>query len=95
MTPSESGANTKNSKHSHFSAVRSCLRPTVAGIDDVWPYLTDAARGGETRRFIDELQFVVVHNHMDVGAVDLARRCQCAAVAADRRGYVASCTGCI
>jgi hypothetical protein len=76
------------------SALRACVLPS-AGVDDVWPYLTDSAKADTTRRFIDRLQFVVVHNHMDIGAVDFARRCQCASVSVDLRGYVSSCTNCI
>ncbi len=77
-------------------ALRACLRPQVAGIDDVWPYLTSASHAASTRRFIDNLQFIVVHNHMDIAVADVVRRCQCAAVAMDQqRGFVASCTGCV
>jgi hypothetical protein len=77
-------------------ALGACLLPDVAGIDDVWPYLTSASHAAATRHFIDNLQFLVVHNHMDIAAADVVRRCQCAAVAVDaQRGFVASCTGCL
>jgi hypothetical protein len=76
-------------------ALRQCLRADEAGIADVWPYLTAASNAERTRQFIDNLQFVVIHNHMDVAAFDAVRRCQCAMVSIDQRGFVASCTGCI
>jgi hypothetical protein len=36
-----------------------------------------------------------VHNHMDVGAADLQRRCKCATLQVDDSALVASCLGCV
>lgn len=76
-------------------ALRTCLKVEQAGIADVWPYLTSSSNAARTKQFIDNLQFIVVHNQMDVASFDAVRRCQCAAVKVDQRGYVASCTGCL
>jgi hypothetical protein len=76
-------------------ALRQCLRAEEAGIADIWPYLTSASNAERTKQFIDNLQFIVIHNHMDVAAFDAVRRCQCAMVSIDQRGFVASCTNCL
>lgn len=49
------------------------------------------------RQFARDLQFVIVHNHMDFAAIDLARRCQCAVLAPPgaAKQLTASCTRCI
>jgi hypothetical protein len=72
--------------------LRACLQSDI----DLWPYLTASSHAAATRNFIDHLQFVIVHNHMDIAAADVVRRCQCAVIAVDSaRGFVASCTGCL
>jgi hypothetical protein len=47
--------------------------------------------------FVKNMQFFIIHNHMDVAMVDMVRRCQCASLAKTSEGldYYASCTGCI
>ena len=46
--------------------------------------------------FIPYFQLLVVHNNMDIGAVDMERRCRCVVRAAGPGGReVAGCTGCI
>ena len=43
-------------------------------------------------------QFIIFHNTMDIGSVDILRRCSCAVAEKDRKEdgrIVSSCTGCI
>ena len=76
-------------------ALKASLLPE-AGITDLWPYLIDKSKADVTRDFIAHVQFIVVHNHMDVATFDAVRRCQCAAITVDdKRGYIASCSKCI
>lgn len=72
--------------------------PNKGPLPDLYTYLTDKSKAETTHRFIQNLQFVVVHNNMDIAALDLTRRCNCAmgtqSVLTD--SSVASyCTGCI
>jgi len=61
------------------------------------PFLTSTEGLEKANKFIDNLQLLVVHNHMDVSTIDMVRRCQCTVLSKnqDSNGYVASCSGCI
>lgn len=76
--------------------LQSCaLQP---GIPDLFSYLIDKGKAEDTRHFIQNLQFIVVHNNMDLGAVDIVRRCKCSAITSSKatpNGIAAQCTGCI
>ena len=75
--------------------IRFLLLSIAAKCDDIWAYLTDSKRAQQTATFVDHIQVLLVHNHMDVAGVDLARRCQCSSVGVGLKGYVATCTGCV
>jgi hypothetical protein len=62
---------------------------------DLGSYVYDPKKAPITREFIQNLQFFIVHNNMDVAALDFERRCECASASATGDGLVAYCTGCI
>jgi len=67
---------------------------------DVMSYFTDEGKMAETQQFMHRLQFLLVHNNMDVAALDVSRRCHCAVAtsapsAPNVSRLAASCTGCI
>eukprot|EP01097_Dermamoeba_algensis_P003712 TRINITY_DN2540_c0_g1_i1.p1 TRINITY_DN2540_c0_g1~~TRINITY_DN2540_c0_g1_i1.p1 ORF type:complete len:482 (+),score=90.93 TRINITY_DN2540_c0_g1_i1:41-1447(+) len=67
-------------------------------LPDLYSYLADRDKADTTRRVISQMQFLMVHNHMDISSVDMTRRCQCAVVTPTvitSNGIAASCTGCI
>ena len=68
-------------------------------LPDILSYLSDKSKAEDTRSFVDHIQFILVHNVMDVGVVDLKRRCECSKMTESPLGYsnglIASCTGCI
>lgn len=51
------------------------------------------------KEFIKNLQFIILHNTMDLGAVDMVRRCNCASLRVNptqnSTRMAATCTGCI
>ena len=78
-------------------AFENCARPG-ATVVDVVEYMTNSRYADTARTFIRNLQFLIVHNNMDVAGMDLVRRCNCASdtpspLAAD--SVSASCSGCI
>ncbi len=67
---------------------------------DIVSYFTDSSKAAATQRFIRNTQFLVVHNTMDIAALDLRRRCHCTVVTghpgtANSARLAASCAGCI
>ena len=67
---------------------------------DVYSYLTDKNKQEELTKFLQNLQFIIVHNNMDVAAFDMARRCNCimgtyAPANANSHNIASYCTGCI
>lgn len=71
--------------------------PNKGPLPDLYEYLMDKSKAETTRNFIQNLQFIVVHNNMDIAAVDMVRRCNCAmgtqSVVSD--GVASYCTGCL
>lgn len=77
----------------------SSANPNKGQLPDLYAYLTEKSKAQITRQFIQNLQFVVVHNNMDIAAFDLVRRCNCAvgtksALHTDQ-GVASYCTGCV
>jgi hypothetical protein len=67
---------------------------------DVYSYLTDKAKAEELTNFLQNLQFIIVHNNMDVAAFDMVRRCNCimgtyAPSSSNAHNIGSYCTGCI
>lgn len=58
--------------------------------------LLDSSRKEKTLKFIDKLQFLVVHNMMDIATLDMERRCNCTTLTKKslESGFVAPCNGC-
>lgn len=68
------------------------------GLPDLLSYLTDGGKAEARAAAVRALQFVVVHNNMDLAAVDMLRRCDCmnaTSTVVTPSGLAASCTGCI
>lgn len=57
---------------------QNCENPNKGPLPDLYAYLTDSSKANDTKNFIQNLQFFVVHNNMDVAALDMVRRCNCA-----------------
>eukprot|EP01087_Luapelamoeba_hula_P012798 TRINITY_DN3610_c1_g3_i1.p1 TRINITY_DN3610_c1_g3~~TRINITY_DN3610_c1_g3_i1.p1 ORF type:complete len:677 (-),score=102.42 TRINITY_DN3610_c1_g3_i1:39-1796(-) len=70
-------------------------------LPDVVSCFTDPSKLEATETFIHNVQFLVVHNNMDIASLDLVRRCNCSnmtsapTAGASAAGLVASCAGCI
>ncbi|PRP80922.1 hypothetical protein PROFUN_11363 [Planoprotostelium fungivorum] len=67
-------------------------------LPDLYVYLTDKSKAAETRDFLQNLQFFVVHNNMDISSIDLVRRCNCALAthaSGNNEKLIACCTGCL
>jgi hypothetical protein len=67
-------------------------------LPDLVSYLTDSSKAAQTAQFVRQLQFLVVHNNMDLASVDLLRRCDCMAATTctvTPSGVASACTGCI
>ena len=48
------------------------------------------------KSFSKKLQFIIVHNNMDISSVDMIRRCYCASAQPKNENSLASsCLGCI
>jgi uncharacterized radical SAM superfamily Fe-S cluster-containing enzyme len=83
------------------SQIKKILQTSGQGgleLPDLFSYLTVKERAVETQRFIQNMQFLVVHNNMDLGTVDIARRCRCASITTSKatpNGLAAQCTQCI
>lgn len=70
----------------------------VPGLPDLTSYLTDRDKTDARNATIRAMQFVVLHNNMDLAAVDMLRRCDCmnaASTIVTPSGLAAACTGCI
>jgi len=78
------------------TVIDACKRPGVK-IPSLIPFIFDRTKRQETQQFLDEAQFIVLHNYMDLGSLDLARRCACSSLAPsalDGAQLAASCNGC-
>jgi hypothetical protein len=77
--------------------IKSCTRPGVKHFDLVGRIV--AKNGAEAMaNLVKNMQFIIVHNNMDMGSVDILRRCSCAIVQPEihtAEKVVSSCTGCI
>ena len=74
---------------------KSCTRPGVKNFDVVGRIVGKNATQA-TLNLMKNMQFIMLHNNMDLGAVDILRRCGCAVLQPDSRDrVVSSCTGCI
>lgn len=78
------------------SVIDESAQPGVK-LPSLLPFLTSSEGIEKAHKFIDNLQLIVVHNHMDVSTIDMVRRCQCTVLSknSDSSGYVASCAGCL
>ncbi|GAM29321.1 hypothetical protein SAMD00019534_124970 [Acytostelium subglobosum LB1] len=76
------------------SIIKSCHWDNVP-IPNIFDYFTDRAKADITKRVIDQTQILIIHNNMDIAALDLRRRCNCAVSTKTKDGFVSSCTGCI
>lgn len=63
-------------------------------LPDLVGYLADSSKANIVNEFVDKLQFLVIHNYMDISALDLSRRCDCTVLSLEENHLVASCSGC-
>lgn len=64
-------------------------------LPDLVSMMADSSQAATINDFVDKLQFLVIHNHMDVATMDMSRRCECSVVTLEKNSVVASCTGCL
>lgn len=64
-------------------------------LPDLVGYMADSSKASIVNEFIEKLQFLVIHNHMDVASLDMSRRCDCSVVTLDNNCLISSCTGCL
>lgn len=64
-------------------------------LPDLVSMMADSSQAPVINEFVDKLQFLVIHNHMDVATMDMSRRCECSVVTLENNSVVASCTGCL
>lgn len=80
--------------------LETCMNRSI-GIMDLWSYLVNADPNNEkskwTREFVQQAQFIIVHNQMDVGVVDAVRRARCTICSQhhSRDRLTSACIGCI
>jgi len=77
---------------------QSCEVPNKGPLPDLYAYLTEKSLAEETSKFVQNIQFIVIHNNMDIAAVDMSRRCNCAVVSRStvaQNGLASYCTGCL
>eukprot|EP00696_Hemimastix_kukwesjijk_P017592 gnl/Hemi2/6275_TR2153_c0_g1_i1.p1 gnl/Hemi2/6275_TR2153_c0_g1~~gnl/Hemi2/6275_TR2153_c0_g1_i1.p1 ORF type:complete len:458 (-),score=70.27 gnl/Hemi2/6275_TR2153_c0_g1_i1:75-1448(-) len=77
--------------------VERCTIPD-APVPPLLPYLSESSKAAALNSFLDNLQFIMIHNNMDVASLDYTRRCQCASIThskATPSGIAATCTGCM
>jgi len=74
----------------------SCAHKGVE-LPNMMSFLTDKNKGQDISAFIENLQFIVIHNHMDLTNMDMVRRCDCAVLSKGNDGttFFASCNYCI
>lgn len=75
------------------SVFRKCQRPDFP-LPDIPSFLLQRGEQTELSQFIRGLQFFVFHHNMDLGSVDLVRRCDCPSLRDKGHRFVATCTGC-
>jgi len=56
-------------------------------------YIMDKSKLDQALELVDNMQLIIVHNHMDVTNLDMVRRCNCAALVKNNEGpgFVACC----
>jgi hypothetical protein len=64
-------------------------------LPDLVSIMADSSKTSMVNEFVDKLQFLVIHNHMDVATLDMSRRCDCSVLTVEKNSLVASCTGCL
>jgi len=79
--------------------IKKCSFKSVE-LPDIVSYFTDTSKASITQKFVQKAQFIIVHNTMDIAALDISRRCNCTVStsypsAPNKAGLAASCTGCI
>uniref|UniRef100_A0A6B2L384 Uncharacterized protein n=1 Tax=Arcella intermedia TaxID=1963864 RepID=A0A6B2L384_9EUKA len=69
-----------------------CASPGVK-VPNLISFITNPQKIEEAKKIVDKSQLLIVHNHMDITNLDLARRCQCAALLknTDGPGFAACC----
>ena len=80
-----------------FKIFKSCTRSGGKKYDVVGKVI-GLNSADATLELMQNMQFFIVHNNMDLGSVDIMRRCGCAAAEKDRttgESIVSSCTGCV
>jgi len=77
------------------SILDQCALPGVT-LPNMLSYILDSSKLTQALEFIDSMQFFILHNHMDVTNLDMARRCNCSVLSKNNGpGYIASCSNCI
>ncbi|EFA80882.1 hypothetical protein PPL_06471 [Heterostelium album PN500] len=76
------------------SIVKSCHLENVP-LPNLFDYFTEKSKADITKKVIDQTQILIIHNNMDIAALDLRRRCNCAVNTKSKDTFVSSCTGCI
>jgi hypothetical protein len=76
--------------------IDNCAMPGVK-LPNIISYLIDSSKLKQVLELIDSMQFFILHNHMDVTNLDMARRCNCAVLGKNVKGpgFVATCSNCI
>eukprot|EP00002_Diphylleia_rotans_P033623 TRINITY_DN7167_c0_g1_i2.p1 TRINITY_DN7167_c0_g1~~TRINITY_DN7167_c0_g1_i2.p1 ORF type:complete len:427 (+),score=88.00 TRINITY_DN7167_c0_g1_i2:371-1651(+) len=75
--------------------IKECGHPGVT-LPDILAYFIDPRKADVARKFVANMQFIVLHNNMDIFAFDMVRRCNCATISTSNltaNGIAASCTG--
>jgi hypothetical protein len=76
--------------------VNNCLLPGVE-MPNLISFITDKSKIAETLEFVKDMQFIIIHNHMDITMIDMVKRCNCASLVKKNEGldFYSGCTGCI
>jgi len=75
---------------------QNCVFPNKGELPDLYAHLTEKSKAEATRSFIQNLQFIIVHNNMDIAGLDAMRRCNCAIQTPSLNSSLSAyCTGCL
>ena len=63
-------------------------------VGDLWSYVVSPQKQETTKETLKNLQFLIIHNYMDVSAVDGVRRTRCSVCKSNNGNIVAECLHC-
>lgn len=77
-------------------AIKKILKRTsLVKLPNILSIVRQKSKANLVNKFIDHLQYIIIHNHMDIAVFDMVRRCQCSSVKMEDNKLISTCTGCL